>query len=85
MQKSTGQLPIVVPFIVRKLKRVKLNSRGKDEEGNYYVKGLPVWRYDLVFASSYRTYDTDYVRARTSWQAKAIIQAKHPNAQRFEF
>lgn len=71
--------------MIRNLRRIKLNSKGCDQSGRFYPKGQPVYEYDLVFAGSYRTFDCDYVRARTEGQARAIIKFKHANAERFEF
>lgn len=76
---------IAMPYMIRNLRRIKLNSKGCDEQGRFYPKGKPVFEYDLVFAGSYRTFDTDYVRAKNEGVARVMIQVKHANAERFEF
>jgi hypothetical protein len=79
------QRPVIMPHLIRKLERVKRNSHGVTENGEWFPKGLPVWSYELVLLPSYSTYDTEYVRAKNAGDAKELIKAKYPNAESFDF
>ena len=76
---------MVMDHLVRKLERVKRNSHGVSDNGEWFPKGLPVWSYELVLLPSYSTYDIEYVRAKNAGDAKELIKAKYPNANEYNW
>jgi hypothetical protein len=94
MRMKRQQPAIVMNHLIRSLERVKRNSHGTViamRDGvtvagdQWFPPGLPVWSYDLVLLPSQSTYDTEYIRAKNAGDAKELIKAKYPNAERFDW
>jgi hypothetical protein len=97
MRMKRQQPAIVMNHLIRSLQRVKRDSHGfqvfgpdsipakHDPTRMWFPPGLPVWSYDLVLLPSQSTYDTEYIRAKNAGDAKELIKAKYPNAERFDW